>query len=258
MLLVMLIPIITIDIINAHNYSVVFSKMGVDNFIQLFTNSIKVLTALLAVITLRIALQRLLSSNEQVSQVIDNNLFNNFYKHRDMFNNAISKSTIINRFSSIVNIPAEYSLITSYNYLYYKNYRDFKPQVNDGVIQLINDYQNIIKHLCKDFEESNPSSIDYDAIQKFLNKNPSVISEQIKYLIKEQKRVIREYWKNENDNGNSFYHPDAAIMNFEIFSIFYWTLCFLNDVLLFDSKAPLIKDDIDNIYQFVLLINGVQ
>ena len=175
-----------------------------------------------------------------------------------MFNNVISKSTIIKHFSNISNIPSEYSLITSYTYFYYKNYNDFKPEVNDEIIQLKNKNQKLIKMICKDFEENNPSSIDFNAIENFLNNNPSIISEQIKYLIKEQKKTVREYWENENENRNYLYSPDSAVKDFETFSIFYWPLSFLNDVLLFDSKESIVNDELDYIYYYVLLLNGIK
>ena len=207
-----------------------------------------------------IASKKLNTSIEQTEAVFENNKFNNFFKHKEYFFNHLSKSTIVSRFSTASQTPPYYSLAFTYNYFYRSDYRDFAPKIRPSVLEIIEEYTSAMNKIIEDFEKHTATTIKFEVsiIEDLLNKHQSIIEEQIKFLISSKLEEIRKYWRHEMDQGNGYaIDPEQAVHEFEYFAIFYWTINFFNDVLLFDSSTPINMEKLNDIFDTQCSVNGL-
>ena len=249
-----------LDFISAKVFDFDFSTAGVDNFLNLYDNTIKSLVAFLAILTLYIASKKLNTSIEQTEAVFENNKFNNYFKHKEYFFDHLSKSTIVTKFSKTSQIPPYYSLAFTYNYFYKSDYKLFVPEIKSSAHAVIEDYQNAMDELIEDWEKQivSPAQLEIKIIEDLFDEHKSIIEEQIKFLISDKLDDIRKYWRNEISQGNKYpLDPDQASYEFEQLAIFYWTISFFNDVLLFDSSETIDIEKLNDIFDTQCSVNGL-
>jgi hypothetical protein len=130
-----------------------FTKEGLDNFITFFSTSIKVGTALMAILTIKLYFSRINQTdkiiertNLQVSSYIKSENLKNYFLHRKEFRAYFQELDFFK--NSITNQSFSFYSVwdTLYRAFYYSTYKNFEPKLDDNAKKAMLNYLNSIKN----------------------------------------------------------------------------------------------------------------
>lgn len=255
-LAIFLICVFYIELLSAINLDFNFTKSGFENFFHHYSLSIKLLTSFLALLTLLIAIERLILTDKQIFRINENNKFNNYLKHRELFGEMIAKSELYRKYSNSGASELEYELITSHQFFYNKDFRTFTPEINEQVFDLTEKLDKSIEQISDDFL-SNNLTIEFDTMLTWLPAFPSELRTQIAKVVQPELEQVKNYHL---ENGSASLARNKRLekaQEYLIFSQFYWCVKLINSVLKFDSKKQFSLEQLDFMYESLKTKLGV-
>jgi hypothetical protein len=166
-----------------------FTKEGLDNFISIFTTSIKIGTALIAILTLKLYFSRINQTdkiiertNLQVSSYIKSENLKNFFLHRKEFRSYFQELDFFK--NSITNQSFSFYSIwdTLYRAFYYSSYKNFEPKLDE----------NAKKAMLKFLDSIQKASINTMVVPAFEENELNAISMKILPSIEEIVETITD------------------------------------------------------------------
>lgn len=124
--------------------------------------------------------ERIRLTQKQLELIDQNNRFNNYYKHQEQFaeflNNTIIKDLLT---SANIGLP----LRNIYKEIYYDNYKDFKPNINENSNKIISLFLNTVKNSEMNKYSFNMIKCNYEHILKLCEVNFSFLHELLEAAI---------------------------------------------------------------------------
>jgi len=203
---------------------------GFKNLIIYFNSAIQVGTVLLITLTICFTIYRMNQTKAQIDQMIDNNRFNNYYKHREEFVKFFQDNKLFQKLAEAYGYTLNQLLLEYYKIYYYKRDEEFQKRIKPSTLQAIEDFFAIVRISGIDSENDlDLSELDLSDVSK-PNGNYMYHYLEIKKLIDGFNVLIKT-------NLNM---SDYQILIFsELLDIYYNYLIIL-DILSFDGQ-PLSK-----------------
>lgn len=99
-----------------------------------FGGTFKVLTFFVAIIAIKLTVERMQQTKIQTEAMIDNLKFNNFFKHREEFSSYLSKKRYLQVIASGAKVRTENFIMDLYEFFFYRSYSDFKSTPNEDAL----------------------------------------------------------------------------------------------------------------------------
>lgn len=129
--------VLIFQIIDNSKYPMLINSEDISNFLNYYSISIKFFTALLALIVVRVTLERLaqtdtrlLQAERQMRIISENNKYNNFIVHKKQFINDFHKKDYIKKYEEKNSTSADAILTLIYGDIYYNTFNEFEPKIN--------------------------------------------------------------------------------------------------------------------------------
>lgn len=173
---------IIVTVFTTSNLALSLTSSGLNNFYNYFGGSIKLGGASLALLTIYVTIVRMRQTNiqlkkmqeqldrskEQIVVSMENNLFNNYYKHKEIFKDYFLKSKYVKFLEETKNVQVHIVLDNLYRFYFYKTYREFKPELSEESENLIAAYLNYLlknQTFIKSVRVVEPNEITQDGIE---------------------------------------------------------------------------------------------
>lgn len=101
-----------------------------NNLLNSFDTPITIGVFIIAIITLIFTIARIKQTDNTIDLIKDNNQFNNFYKHKELFKNYMLRTDSYWIILRNLNIHEDVVINKLYEHFYYKTYKVFKPEMN--------------------------------------------------------------------------------------------------------------------------------
>lgn len=138
-LILFLIALIS-DISSASKFNYSISSQGIKQLFEIYSISIQLGTALLAISALILTLERMRQTRAQIDSIDYNYRFNNFYKHREEFIKYSSKKSFIVNLAKYSEQNLDDLLITYHEMYFAQSYEEFDAKIKSYRLKEIKEY----------------------------------------------------------------------------------------------------------------------
>ena len=144
--------------INQPSLSLQLDSNGFSNFLKIYSPSLQIGTSAIIFFTLWLTFERMKQTQRQLEINQENVKFNNYYKHREEFNQFINKMPFFNFIKEHSQIPVDTLIPAIYSYFFNKSYTSFEPRLNTKSKEEIDNF-------IKDIKNSSLSNFNQDLEQ---------------------------------------------------------------------------------------------
>lgn len=116
-----------------------------NNLLNSFNTPITIGVFIIAIITLIFTIARIKQTDNTIDLIKDNNQFNNFYKHKELFKNYMLRTDSYWIILRNLNIHEDVVINKLYKQFYYKTYKLFRPAMNQKTKDYVLNLSNKIK-----------------------------------------------------------------------------------------------------------------
>ncbi len=240
-LVMLIVSIITTAIISIANIicteKLVFSwtKEGWEGILNIYEFPLKAGAVALALITIWITLERTKLTEISIKNIADNNKFNNYYKHKELFKAYMLKTDIYYTINHYLDVHEDVIINRLYNYFYYKSYKEFTPSINkEANIEL----REMLEEMSK-YRTEEMAKLIGDLVSGKININIPVFKFKLEDMIGKiyQKLKPELYNKNKHSQFTYGFSPDIFYSAIHC----YVKLEMYEDVLGFDGEAEIVN-----------------
>jgi len=180
-ILVCLLVITLIIFIDSFKYDISFTSVGIKNFLTLYLPSIQFTAALIAILTLKLTIERLFlqdsqlkKQSKQIKIAYENILYNNYYFHQKEFSYLIKNSLFFQEFSLTKKITQNLYLSLYYDF-FYNSHDNFDGQLNDKSKKSIDGIMKAVDELSDHLSQSNYRNLDFSMLSTiYINLNDNL------------------------------------------------------------------------------------
>lgn len=223
------------------------TNQGFITFFNLYSSSIKIAGALLAVVTLIITLERMKQTKDQIKLIGDNNKFNNYYKHREEFVKYFSDNDYIMYIKGEDELDKKRFINVLYELFYYPSYHEFSPVINNDAEKVINIFMTAVRN--SELNKDNFDLLSAEGIKEIDNTITNSIFGYIYTTV--NSKILRDLHRGRlTSKGYIELSDEKRILLEAIFRIHYLNTC-ISYVLNFQGN---ISNELDNFrHNFLLL-----
>ncbi len=215
----------------AVKHKIQWDNEGFKNLIIYFNSAIQVGAVLLITLTIYFTIYRMNQTKEQIDQMIDNNRFNNYYKHREEFVKFFQDNKLFQKLAEASGYTLNQLLLEYYKIYYYKRDEEFQKRIKPSTLQAIENFLAIVRISGIDSQNDlDLSEIDLSDVSA-PNGNYTYHYLEIKKLIDGFNVLI---------NTNLKALPNYKILIFSNLLAIYYNYLIILDILSFDGQ-PLSK-----------------
>lgn len=220
------------------------SRDGINNFINIFNPSFEIGAVLLALFIIWLTFERMNQTEKRIRQTQeqlriseDNNKFNNYFKHREEFIEYFKTTSF---YDYLININANFQITHIYKKLYYENYNNFRPALNENSKNKIDYFLNKVKNSTINRPHFNLSKSQAPELIEIIRNNFSYIKDLFIEVNEREKEIVKEKSESENifrTNTVCFYINEI-----------YWAVKFFESIKMFDGENILSLSNFENNY----------
>jgi len=196
----------------------------------------KIMAAMFAIIAIYLTVRRMNQTQKQIDVMSDNNKFNNFYRHKDIFNESLRKTEIIVIIGKYADMSISQLLNIYYRFFFETDYKEFVAKISSKgkkhIDRFIESLRNSKINTVPIFKSDNIDQIIiefYDNMKNFIGLYIASASDNI--LKRDNK------WKDMIENSNETIELMAVRQLLDIYFSYY----IIFETLEFDGKEKLQK-----------------
>ena len=120
------------------------SSQGWKDFLSYYSPQLKIAGIGIALFALWMTAARMKQTEDQIRSIVENNRFNNFFKHRDEFVKYISLQEFMANLARYSNLNLNDLLLSYYGIFFSRSYESFNPKLSEAKVKHIKDYLNTL------------------------------------------------------------------------------------------------------------------
>ncbi len=254
LLFIILIVSIFVTVKEEWPLKLLFSIEGINNFISIYSTSIKIAAAFITVLTIKVSIVRLNQNEEtlkrtnyQLKNYKESENLKNYFLHRKEFRDYIKETSLIKELEKEEAFDFYSLWNTLYKSFYYTSYREFNPKLNGSIVKSMNNFLNEIKKSCINLIQV--PSIEEDELSRLITKNITSLRDIISLLVDFKLKAMNStIFSNKIDK-----HPNYRILRLMV--EIYTTKQLYEYILSFDG-LPIIESFTfnENYFQFINII----
>lgn len=222
-----------------HNQKLEFqlNSEGFNNFINIFSPSLKFGAIAIVIFTFWLTLERMRQTDERLKQTErqikiteDNVKFNNYFKHNEQFSLFLKKLSFFKTIKNINNVDIDVLTMSLYNYFFNSDYKNFAPNLNATAKNEINRFISEIKTSSLSGKNQDLENVSIDEIKKLFSLINPTVNEICNIYIEYEVVDVREY------SMTSGGQPIKLVEErYKLINNLYWTISLYEAFLAFDG-----------------------
>jgi len=167
------------NLIEYSSLSLSLKGNAISNLLDIYATPIKIGTALFASLAVFLTVERMKQTDLQIDEIIKNNRFNNFFKHREEFKKEFVNNRFFMEISELTDRDVSFEIGLLYNLFYYQSPNTFEPHLNNDAENNITNFLKMVTNSELDKKGYSLENYDTEELVKISEKNYP----QIKNLI---------------------------------------------------------------------------
>lgn len=207
-------------------------RKGLLTFFEMFDSPLKLLGAAFAAFIVWVTLGRITQTERQIDAIVDNNLFNNYYKHIEEFNKYFSIDPLVSGFCKLENIDHRIVLLPVYKLYYYESYRNFVPHLSLRANQFIDAFTQALYASLLNNHQTALESVPLALLETISGTIDETIHDIVTPVTQQHIPTVKNYL---NSTGLNLQQINTEVARFEQINLIYWTNAFYRSLLAFDG-----------------------
>ena len=119
-----------------------FTNQGWRDFLNYYDAQLKIAGVGIAFFALWMTSARMKQTEDQIRSIVENNRFNNFFKHRDEFVKSLSSQEFMINLARYSGVNLNDLLLSYYGMFFSRSYENFEPKLREAKLKHVKDYLN--------------------------------------------------------------------------------------------------------------------